>query len=250
MSWWQTYFGELYLQLFAAMATPEGTAQEVAAVLGLLDPRPGARILDLACGQGRHAVLLARLGYRVAGLDLSAALLGHAQEAARKAAAEVRWVQADMRRLPFGPEFDACLSLFASFGYFEDEAENDRVLRQVQGVLRPGGHLFLDVKNQADYLQQDPWIRQRRYGEALIQEETSYDPATCRSSTTFTWLEGGRAESISHSVRHYTAAEATAMLRRAGLEPLAFYGDVDGSPLASNSRRLIAVARKGGGDDG
>jgi SAM-dependent methyltransferase len=250
MSWWKTYFGELYLRLFATMVTPEGTAQEVAGVLALLDLRPGARVLDLACGQGRHAVILARLGYRVAGLDRSAALLGRAQEEARAAVVEVTWVQGDMRSLPFGQEFDACLSLFTSFGYFQDEAENEEVLQQVYGALRPGGALFLDLTNRDHQLQHACPTSWRRHGAAIVMEETHFDPATCRSTTTFTWLEGGQAESITHSVRHYTAPEMKAMLRRAGLEPVALYGDMAGSTFAAGSKRLIVVARKGGGDDG
>ncbi|HSJ54284.1 MAG TPA: class I SAM-dependent methyltransferase [Anaerolineae bacterium] len=250
MSWWETYFGELYLRLFATMVTPEGTAQEVAGVLALLDPRSGARILDLACGQGRHAVILARLGYSVAGLDRSAALLSRAQEAARGVASEVAWVLGDMRSLPFGPEFDACLSLFSSFGYFEDEAENEEVLHQVCGVLRPGGALFLDLSNHERLHQQPCPTTWQRHGAAIVLEETRFDPATCRSTTTFTWLEGGQADSITHSVRHYTAPEVAGMLRRAGMEPVALYGDMDGSAFAAGSKRLIVVARKGGGDDG
>ncbi|MDD3824946.1 MAG: methyltransferase domain-containing protein [Anaerolineae bacterium] len=251
MSWWETYFGDLYLRLFATKVTPEGTDQEVAGVLALLDPRPGARILDLGCGQGRHAVILARLGYSVAGLDRSAVLLGRAREAAREATDKAAWVLGDMRFLPFGQEFDACVSLFTSFGYF-DEAENEGVLRQICGILRPGGALFLDLPNrdrQAHGGELRPASSQR-YGEATILEETHFDPVTSRCTTTYTWLEDGRAESITHSVRHYAAPEITAMLRRADLEPLALYGDVDGSPYTAGSKRLIVVARKGGGDDG
>jgi len=252
MSWWETYFGDLFLRLFATRATPEGTEQEVAGVLALLDPRPGARILDLGCGQGRHAVILGRLGYSVAGLDRSAVLLGRAQEAAREARGQVAWVLGDMRFLPFGQEFDACVSLLTSFGYFDDEAENEGVLHQIYGVLRPGGTLFLDLPNRGRQTHNGDLrpASRHRYGEATILEETRFDPVTSRSTTTNTWLEGGQAESITHSVRHYAAPEITAMLRRAGLEPLALYGDVDGSPYGDGSKRLIVVARKGGGDDG
>jgi SAM-dependent methyltransferase len=250
MSWWKTYFGDLYLRLFATLATPEGTAQEVAGVLALLDLQPGARILDLGCGQGRHAVILARLGFRVAGFDRSATLLHRAQEAARDARCEAEWVLGDMRSLPFCREFDVCLSLFTSFGYFEAETENEEVLRQVHRVLRPGALLLLDLTNRDYHVQHLSPTSWRRQGEAILLEETRFDPSTCRSTTTFTWLESGQAESITHSVRHYTAPEITAKLRHAGLEPVALYGDMDGSAFAAGSRRLIVVARKGGGDDG
>ena len=61
-------------------------------------------------------------------------------------------MRGDMRRLPWAEQFDACINLFTAFGYFEDEAENQQVLHQVQRVLKPGGELFLDVSNRDYYL--------------------------------------------------------------------------------------------------
>jgi hypothetical protein len=63
-------------------------------------------------------------------------------------------------------------------------------------------------------------------------------------SMTCTWVEGGRTESLTHSVRYYTAPELAGMLQRAGLAPLAFYGDFDGRAFDLDSQRLIVVARK------
>jgi SAM-dependent methyltransferase len=244
VAWWDTYFGELYLRLFETVQTPGHTAQEVAWIIAALDLPPGARILDLGCGQGRHAVPLAQAGYRLAGLDRSTYLLAHAQRAARERGVDVQWVRGDMRRLPWRGQFDACISLFTSFGYFEDEAHNQEVLYQVHGALKPGGTLVLDLSNR-DYYLLHAWPRAwRRHGEAIILEETVFDPKTCRFAMTFTWLEHGRAESLAHSVRYYTAPELAAMLRAAGLLPAEFYGDFDGSDLTLDSKRMIVVARK------
>ncbi len=244
MPWWDVYFNELYLRMFETILTPDRTAQEVAGVLGLLDPKPGVRILDLCCGQGRHAVPLARAGYQLTGLDRSSYLLRHAQQAARQARVEVQWVRGDMRWLPWREQFDVCVNLFTAFGYFEDEAENEQVLHQVYHVLKPGGVFLLDVSNRDYYLLHlwpNAW---RRHGRAVILEETRFDPVTCRFAMTFTWAQEGRWESITHSVRHYTAPELAAMLRRAGLLPVAYYGDFDGSLFELYSKRLIVVAQK------
>lgn len=143
-----------------------------------------------------------------------------------------------------GERFDACLNLFTAFGYFENEAENEQVLHQVANVLKPGGLFLLDVSNRDYYLLHlwpNAW---RRHGRAVILEETSFDPITCRFTMTFTWAERGRWESLTHSVRHYTAPELAGLLRRAGLSPIAFYGDFDGSPFELYSKRLIVVAQK------
>ena len=244
MPWWKAYFGELYLRMFGTILTPERTAQEVAGIMTLLELRPGARILDLCCGQGRHAVPLSRAGFRVTGLDRSEYLLGQAQQAAAKAGVEVQWVRGDMRWLPWDGKFDACVNLFTAFGYFEDEAENQEVLHQVSRVLRPGGAFFLDVSNRDYYLLHlwpNGW---RRHGQAVILEETDFDPITCRFTMTFTWADGSRWESLTHSVRHYTAPELAGMLERAGLTPIRYYGDFDGQEFDLYSKRLIVIARK------
>jgi SAM-dependent methyltransferase len=242
--WWDTYFGELYLRIFETIHTAEHTAQEVAWIVTALDLRPGARILDLCCGQGRHAVLLSKAGYQVTGLDRSAYMLERAQKAAEEAGVEVRWVQGDMRWLPWRGRFDACINLFTSFGYFDAEADNQQVLHQVTHALEPGGIFLLDLSNR-DYYLLRLWPRAwHRAGEAVILEETAFDPMSCRFTMTFTWLEGDRSESLAHLVRYYTVPELRGMLQAAGLTPEAIYGNFEGGEFGLHSKRMIAVARK------
>jgi len=244
MEWWATAFDELYLRLFETMLGPERTEREVMGSRVMLGLRPGDRILDLCCGQGRHAVPLARAGYRVAGLDHSAYLLDQARQRAAQVGAGVQWVQGDMRCLPWGERFDACLNLFTAFGYFDDEEDNQQVLHEVCRILKPGGKLLLDLSNRDYYLLR--WLPrswQRREG-ALVLEETDFDPLICRFTVTFTWIEGNHRQSISHSVRYYTAPEIEAMLWAAGLVPQAIYGDFDQTEFDIFSPRMIVVAQK------
>jgi len=244
MPWWDSYFNELYLHMFETLLTPERTAKEVAGVMILLNLRPGARILDLCCGQGRHAVPLAQAGYRITGLDRSSHLLEQAQRSAHEAGVEVQWVQGDMRHLPWQGKFDACINLFTAFGYFEDEEENRQVLHEVARTLKPGGKFFLDTSNRDYYLLHTLPTGWHRQGEAIILEENDFDPVTCRFTMTFTWVEGSRRESLTHSVRHYTVPELRDMMDRAGLPPTDLYGDFDGSEFDLFSKRLIVVGQK------
>lgn len=244
MPWWDIYFGELYMRMFEPILTPERTAQEVAGVMTVLDLPPGSRILDLCCGQGRHAVPLSQAGYRVTGLDRSMYLLEQAKLAADAAGVEAQWVRGDMRQLPWQGKFDACVSLFSSFGYFEEDAENEQVLHQVARALKPGGAFFLDVANR-DYCLLRLWPNTwQRRGHGAILEETTFDPLTSRFTTTFTWADGGKWESLTHVVRHYAAPELTAMLQRAGLAPITCYGDFEGEEFDLYSSRLIVLAEK------
>ena len=244
MPWWDIYFGELYMRMFETILTPERTAQEVAGVMTMLDLEPGARILDLCCGQGRHAVPLSQAGYHLTGLDRSVYLLGQAKMAANAAGVSPQWVRGDMRQLPWRGEFDACLSMFSSFGYFEDDAENEHVLHQVARALRPGGTFLLDAANR-DYCLLRLWPNTwQRLGQAAILEETTFDGLTSRFTTTFSWVDEGQWESLTHVVRHYTAPEMTGMLERAGLTPVAYYGDFEGEGFDLYSSRLIVIAEK------
>ena len=113
---------------------------------GICGPKPGARLLDLACGKGRHSRYLSEQGYDVTGVDLvgPAALptprqFGHAH---------LRFHRARYARCacPHGP-FDLVLNLFTSFGYFEEEAQNVVALRNAAAALRPGGKLVIDFLN-------------------------------------------------------------------------------------------------------
>jgi ubiquinone/menaquinone biosynthesis C-methylase UbiE len=244
MPWWDVYFDELYLRMFETILTPERTDQEVAGVMTMLGLRPGARVLDLCCGQGRHAVPLARIGYRMIGLDRSAYLLALARQAAQKASVKIPLVRGDMRHLPWHEHFDASINLFTSFGYFVADEENEAVLRQVSRALKPGGMFLLDVCNRDYYLLHLWPTSWRRHGQAIILEDTDFDPITGQFTMTFTWVEGAKRQSLSHSVRHYTVPELRGMLSRAGLEPSGFYGDFDGSEFDLCSKRLIVIAHK------
>ena len=244
MPWWDIYFGELYLRMFETILTPERTAREVTGIMTMLDLAPGSHILDLCCGQGRHAVPISRAGYRLTGLDRSVYLLEQAKAAADAAGVGVQWVRGDMRQLPWREEFDACLNLFSAFGYFEDDAENEQVLHQVATVLKPGGVLLLDLANR-DYCLLRLWPNTwQRLGQAAVLEETTFDALTSRFTTTFTWAEDGKWESLTHRVRHYTAPELAGMLERAGLTPVAYYGDFEGEEFDLYSSRLIVIAEK------
>ena len=114
-------------------------AVETAQILSLIGVDAGASILDLCCGVGRHAVELARLGYRVTGVDRTSGYLDEARERAKDAGVEVELVEEDMRSFRREGAFDAVLNLFTSFGYFEDRDDDRKVVRNIHSSLKEGG---------------------------------------------------------------------------------------------------------------
>ena len=111
----------------------------------LLQFPAGSRVLDLCCGPGLYLVPLARRGHTVTGVDLSPVMLKRAEAACAKAGVDVRLLRADMLTHVEPESYDVVLNVFTSFGYFDEPADNARVLRNAHDSLAPGGQLLIDV---------------------------------------------------------------------------------------------------------
>jgi len=247
--WPVAFFDDDYLRIYRPMFSEERTRAEADFIARTLALPERARVLDLACGFGRHAIEMARRGHRVTGLDFNPRYLAIAEEEARRAGVGARWVQGDMRKLPFEDEFDAAYSFFTSFGYFSDE-ENERVLAGVARALAPGGRFLLDMMNR-DWLLTHPQQRiwNQREDGSLLMEEISLDLVRSRvvSRQMLIPPEGESRLAKSFDLRAYTAAELSALLRRQGFEVRGVWGGADGAEYSTESRRLILLGERDGG---
>lgn len=238
--WYDRYFGEDYLRIYR-FADTEDQLRFLQAVLG---EGQGRRLLDVACGQGRHAVALAEWGFEVWGLDRSEPLLRVACETARRLRRKVGYLRADVRAFPLGDAlFDVAISMFTSFGYFEDEEENQQVLREVARVLKPGGTFILDLAN-LDFVRSHPPVSQWEHRGAKVSSRYFYDPFARRALTRRTVELDGQVKVYESSVRIYSREEILQRLAAAGLQAMDCYGGYDLSPLTPQSRRMILVARR------
>jgi SAM-dependent methyltransferase len=205
----------------------------------------GGSVLDLACGPGRYAIAFAQAGFHVTGVDRTRFLLDKARERATQAGANVEWVEEDMREFVRPAAFDLALSVYTSFGYFDDAAENRRVLENILASLKPGGtfvfeHVGKEIlagrfqPTQADTLPD---------GSVMIQRRSITDDWS-RIDAEWILLEGGRASSF--HLRHwiYSGREIRDLLTSVGFSDIALYGGFDGSPYGPQAQRLIAVAKK------
>ena len=242
--WYQVFFGENYLRMYAF--PPEWTERQVECIVKLLALPPASTILDLCCGHGRHAIPLTQRGYQVTGQDLSEVFLQQARVAADAQRVQVRWVHGDMRSIPFENEFDAFINIFTAFGYLESDDEDQQVLVQVHKALKPGGIFLLEIIHREGLLRRyEPFGVARHDDELIVIEERHFDLLTSRNETRVTMIDpdGQRTEYV-HAVRLYTLMELVRLCSAAGLQVQAHYGGLDGSELALDSHRLVLVCRK------
>ncbi|HXM52598.1 MAG TPA: class I SAM-dependent methyltransferase [Candidatus Binatus sp.] len=238
--WWRSWFGPSYLALYDGFLA-ERTPVEIDQLEALLALRPPRRILDLPCGQGRHAIELARRGYEVTGVDLSPFLLKVAEERARAAGVRVRWLSGDMRQPLAGERFDVALNLFTSLGYFADEADDRRVVSAAAAMLAPGGRFVIEVINGERVMAQFQEREWFTVGQTAVVERRSLDIATRRMVVERTVTTPDETEVNLHALRLYSGRDISAILRGAGFGRVDLYGDWSGEPLTPDSLRVLAV---------
>jgi SAM-dependent methyltransferase len=250
--WPITFFDEDYLRIYRPQLTEERNRAETEFIAGALDLPHGATVLDLACGLGRHAIGMAKLGYQVTGVDFNPRYLEDAAAAAEQAGVKVRWMVGDMRTLHVEESFDGAYSFFTSFGYFSDR-ENEKVIANVVRSLRHSGRFLLDMANRDWVLthpQQRTWTRQDDGN--LLMEETTLDLPSSRVVSRLMLIQpsGGAEVTKEFNLRLYTAAELTSMFARYGLVVKQVWGGPDRSPYSAESRRLVLLAEREPGGTG
>jgi len=233
--WYDTFFRDDYARFDDHPDTPE----EVAFLIDVLPD--GGRILDLACGAGRHAAPLSESGYDVIGLDRSDVLLNRAKGLESSA----QWVRSDVRTIPLADgSCDGVISMFSSLGYFDDEYENYHVLSEAARVLTPDGRLVIETVNVGFLIKHAPPQTWFRTGKLTVLEAREYDPVTCRSEVSVTVIDGAKRREYAHSIRLYSAAELAMLLASIGIETLDVYGDFDGSEMTVDSPHMILIGER------
>lgn len=235
MTWYREWFGEEYLDLYAYRDEQEAKThvaflkREIGNVRGPL--------LDLACGNGRHLQELRANGYHAVGCDLSYVLLKTAHESSES----LPLVRADMRKLPFcDSSFEGLVNFFTSFGYFENEEDNSRVVEEMCRVLRKGAPFLFDFMNVHRELKQLVQREEREIEGGTVLLERWFDPA----ARTFNKRIVIGERRFIERVRGYDLDEISTLFAAGGLAIHAVHGDFDGSPYDRESPRLIVIGTR------
>lgn len=243
--WWSSYFDALYLREYEPHFSTERDRIETARLIEVLGLPVEARVLDVPCGQGRHARLLSEAGFRVDALDYSEHLL----RAARRLAvpARLRYTRGDMRRLParWTGRFDAVVNLFTSFGFFLEPADDQRVAAAFARVLKPGGVLVWHGASRdgvmARFLTRDWW---RTSDGTLFAQERAFDVISGILTVRTEWSGRDDAGDRSHRIRLYSATHLAELLARHGLVVEESFDGWSQRALHRRASEMLLVARK------
>jgi SAM-dependent methyltransferase len=238
--YWREFQGALF-----PPARLEAGAAEVEQIVALLGLAPGASVLDMPCGPGRHSVELARRGFRVTGVDLTREYLDAARERAAAVGVSLALVHADMREYAATQPVDAVVNMWTSFGYFEDPADDVRTAANMFASLRPGGRLLMDLKGKevlARTFRPRDW--QQEADGTILLTETRVERDWTWVSGRWIVLKGERRMEQAISHRLYSAAELKGVLEGVGFVCRGVYGSLAGTPYDHEASRLVMVAER------
>jgi SAM-dependent methyltransferase len=229
--------------LFTESHWDEAPAQ-IEQALTLLNVLPGAKILDLCCGTGRHSLELARRGLQVTGVDRTALYLEEARKRAETEQLTIEFVQDDMRTFCRPGAFDGAINLYTSFGYFENAEDNRRVLTNVHCSLRDNGTFVIDMMSKevvGTIFQERDW---REVDGTVLLEERKLCRDGSWMNNRWTMLDGALRKEFHVTHRLYSEAEITSLLTECGFAAVDVCGDFSGAPYDHDADRLVVVAHK------
>lgn len=236
VNWYEQWFNRDYLKLYRHRNRQEATHQ-VESLMRLLSL--SGRLLDLACGSGRHAIEFAKRGLSVVGVDRSPVLIDEANKEAKLCTElDLQFVVADMRHLSENElgHFDTVVSLFTSFGYFSDQ-DNAMVLKEIRKCLKPQGLFILD------------YLHPEQVKRALVpKEEKSIDGEKVIITRK---IEGDQViktiqfpgRSYQEAVKLYTKENLITMVEAAEMDVNAVWNDFEGAKWSSKGERQVLVCQ-------
>jgi len=229
--WWSNIFNSLYLKTDSDVVEDLNiTRKEVDLFSEILNLTADDTILDLCCGQGRHALEITRRGFKVEGLDRSRYLIQKAKASAKKENLSVKFKEGDARKLPFSPDnFEAVMMLGNSFGYFETVQDDLRILKEIFRVLKPWGRLLLDVTD-GEYVKEKfqarswEWISKKLF--VCRERSLSADRQRLISREVVTDVTKGVIADQFYAERLYTKENLLTLFKEAGFSDVMVHGEI------------------------
>ncbi|MBC7873576.1 MAG: class I SAM-dependent methyltransferase [Ferruginibacter sp.] len=242
-AWYKDWFNSPFYHKLYFERDEKEAAEFIKKMIGHLNPAPGSRMLDVACGKGRHSTILASLGYNVTGIDISYDSIAYAKQFEKD---NLDFFVHDMR-LPFwGNYFNYAFNFFTSFGYFKTRREHDDAIRTIARSLKPGGLFVIDYLN-VHYAEEHLRHNEiKQIGETIYTIHRWDDETHFYKKITVTYPSLAQPLDYTEKVAKFTLGDFTDMLSFQGLQVQEISGDyLFNSYDLRKTPRLILIASKG-----
>lgn len=237
--WFASWFDSPYYHVLYQSRCEDEASRFIKNLMSYLNLPEGKKVLDLACGKGRHSRTLSELGMDVLGVDLSENSIA---EASKFGTSKLRFKVHDMRE-ELDEQFSLVLNLFTSFGYFEDNSENEKVIAAIHSMLEPRGKLVIDFMNARKVVQQLVCQEYKEIDGIRFEISRKYDGQHIIKDIQFTDKGGDyhyteRVQALDYSYFHE-------QLSRHGFRILTTFGDFELNDFSeTESERLIIIAER------
>lgn len=238
--WFETWFDTTYYHTLYKHRDDKEAEKFISNLLEYLKLPNGSKCLDLACGKGRHSLFLNKKGLNVTGLDLSVNSIESAKSLENDT---LRFDVHDMREVYKDEKFDAIFNLFTSFGYFDSNVDNLKVLNSIHRMLKDSGVLVIDFMNAKKTIANLVASEVKEIDEITFKLKRSFDGQHIHKNIRFT--DKNKDFSFNERVQALTKEDFERLLEESGFNIETTFGDFNLNSFDElKSNRLIIIAKK------
>lgn len=258
--WWEEdygFFGEFYMQgdnsvegyhESRKLTLKQRTDEEVRGIINLCSLKNKDAILDCPCGYGRHSVALSKKGYLVTGSDINSYELSIAEKEAKKQKTEVAFKKENMLNLRYHDKFNAVINMWYSFGFFDSEEDNFKVLKFFYNSLKIGGVFLMHTDVNLPRIHKGHFREYEKRilkGGGILRQVEFYNKKTKRNHGIWIIEDiNGAVKMKDYSVRVYSKNEFVSLCKKAGFKSVNIYSDWSGEKYNGESDDMIIIAKK------
>lgn len=240
--WYKDWFNSPYYHMLYENRDETEAATFIDRLIAYLHPKPGARMLDIACGKGRHSIQLANKGYAVTGIDISPSSI---LEASSTQSDNPEFFIHDMRHAFRINYYDYAFNFFTSFGYFDTYRDHLNAIRSMTLSLKKDGHFILDYLNPAYVMQHLESYSEIKKDQIIFRIERSYNQQYFYKKISIRLPYESPPLTFTEKVANLNLNSFTEMFAMNGLSLEEVFGDYTLSPfMQHDSPRMIMIFRK------
>lgn len=244
--WYKEWFSDrLYLDIYSHR-NEEEAGHMIDLIQRNIDISTGAKVLDVACGAGRHSLQLAKRGFHVTGFDLSEFLISEAKKTlavAKENDLKVKFLIKDMRNFNFKNSFDLAVNIFTSFGYFDNDEENFSVIKNISGSLRKGGYFVFDFINSENIKSKLVPKSRNKFGDIEVIQKRRIENGFIIKDIKVN--KSGEIRYFNEILKLYNSKELMKCFNKFNFNIKKLFGDYYGNKFhEKKSKRLIIIAQK------